>query len=98
MKAENLAQQVAPKDGSVYVVTSAEGIDLLRLGTTRHEGRILQMSEQYPHLKFVACSNTLYSFKQRNELVELVNDTEVAPSAVEFVVNHMRDGWRYIAI
>ena len=98
VKAENLAQQVAPKDGSVYVVTSAEGIDLLRLGTTRHEGRILQMSEQYPHLKFVACSNTLYSFKQRNELVELVNDTEVAPSAVEFVVNHMRDGWRYIAI
>lgn len=98
VKAENLAQQVAPKDGSVYVVTSAEGIDLLRLGTTQHEGRILQMSEQYPHLKFVACSNTLYSFKQRNEFVELVDDTEVAPSAVEFVVNHMRDGWRYIAI
>lgn len=98
VKAENLAQQVAPKDGSVYVVTSAEGIDLLRLGTTQHEGRILQMSEQYPHLKFVACSNTLYSFKQRNELIELVDDTEVVPSAVEFVVNHMRDGWRYIAI
>ncbi|QTR51083.1 hypothetical protein [Candidatus Thiothrix anitrata] len=98
VKAEKLAQQVESKDGSVYVVTSAEGIDLLRLGETRHEGRILHMSEQYPHLKFVACSNTLYSFKQRNELVELVNDTEVAPSAVEFVVNHMRDGWRYIAI
>lgn len=98
VKAENLAQQVASKDGSVYVVTSAEGIDLLRLGTTQHEGRILQMSEQYPHLRFVACSNTLYSFKQRGELVALVDTAEVAPSAVEFVVKHMRDGWRYIAI
>ncbi len=97
-KAENLAQQVADKDGSVYVVTSAEGIDLLRLGTTQHEGRILQMSEKYPHLRFVACSNTLYSFKQRGEMVELVDEAEVAPSAVEFVVQHMRDGWRYIAI
>lgn len=97
-KAENLAQQVEKKGGGVYVVTSAEGIDLLRLGTTKHEGRIMQMSDNYPHLKFVACSNTLYSFKQRGEMVELVDDTEVAPSAVEFVVQHMRDGWRYIAI
>lgn len=98
VKAEKLAQQVESKDGSVYVVTSAEGIDLLRLGETQHEGRILHMSEQYPHLKFVACSNTLYLFKQRGELVALVDDTEIAPSAVQFVVEHMRDGWRYIAI
>ncbi|WML89414.1 hypothetical protein RCF98_10570 [Thiothrix lacustris] len=98
VKAETLAQQIEHKEGSVYVVTSAEGIDLLRLGTTKHEGRILQMSETYPHLKFVACSNTLYSFKQRGELVALVDETEIAPSAVEFVVDHMRAGWRYIAI
>ncbi|WGZ94656.1 MAG: hypothetical protein QJT81_01310 [Candidatus Thiothrix putei] len=98
VKAETLAEQVEHKDGSVYVVTSAEGIDLLRLGETQHEGRILQMSEKYPHLRFVACSNTLYSYHQRGELVALVEDTEVAPSAVEFVVKHMRDGWRYIAI
>lgn len=97
-KAETLATQVAKTDGSVYVVTSAEGLDLLRLGTTRHEGRIFQMSQQYPHLRFVACSNTLYAYKQRDEMVELVEGTEVAPSAVEFVVQHMRNGWRYIAI
>ncbi len=97
-KAETLAQKVEKTGGGVYVVASAEGLDLLRLGATRHEGRILQMSDSYPHLKFVACSNTLYSYKQRGELVELVDNTEVAPSAVEFVVQHMRDGWRYIAI
>lgn len=97
-KAENLASQVESSGGSVYVVTSAEGIDLLRLGTTRHESRIVHMSQTYPHLRFVACSNTLYAFKQRGELVELVDKAEVAPSAVEFVVQHMRQGWRYIAI
>lgn len=97
-KAEHLAEDVEGSGGGVYVVASAEGIDLLRLGKTQHEGRILQMSHKYPHLKFVACSNTLYSFKQRGELVELVDDTEVAPSAVEFVVQHLRQGWRYIAI
>jgi intracellular sulfur oxidation DsrE/DsrF family protein len=49
-------------------------------------------------LRFVACSNTLYSFKQRGELVALVDEAEIAPSAVQFVVDHMRNGWRYIAI
>lgn len=98
VKAENLAQQVDKKAGSVYVVTSAEGIDLLRLGTTQHASRIVQMSANYPHLRFVACSNTLYSFKQRGELVALVDEADVAPSAVQFVVDHMRQGWRYIAI
>ncbi|MBO0612109.1 hypothetical protein [Thiothrix fructosivorans] len=98
VKAENLAQQVDKKEGSVYVVTSAEGIDLLRLGTTQHASRIVQMSANYPHLRFVACSNTLYSFKQRGELVALVDEADVAPSAVQFVVDHMRQGWRYIAI
>jgi intracellular sulfur oxidation DsrE/DsrF family protein len=98
VKAEHLAQQVDKKEGSVYVVTSAEGIDLLRLGTTQHANRIVQLSANYPHLRFVACSNTLYSFKQRGELVALVDEAEIAPSAVQFVVDHMRDGWRYIAI
>ena len=98
VKAEKLAQQVDKKEGSVYVVTSAEGIDLLRLGTTQHASRIVQMSANYPHLRFVACSNTLYSFKQRGELVALVDEADVAPSAVQFVVDHMRQGWRYIAI
>lgn len=97
-KAETLAEKVGHQDGSVYVVASAEGIDLLRLGTTRYEGRIIQMSQKYPHLRFVACSNTLYNFKRRGEMVELVEPTEIAPSAVEFVVRHLREGWRYIAI
>lgn len=97
-KAEKLATQVADSGGSVYVVTSAEGLDLLRLGITQYEGRIFQMSQAYPHLRFVACSNTLYAYAQRDELVDLVEGAEITPSAVEFVVQHLRQGWRYIAI
>ncbi|MFN3785678.1 MAG: anti-sigma factor family protein, partial [Thiothrix sp.] len=39
-KAEKLATQVEGSGGGVYVVTSAEGVDLLRLGITPYEGRI----------------------------------------------------------
>lgn len=97
-KAENLAGQVADSGGSVHVVTSAEGIDLLRLGTTPYEQRITELNRTYPALHFVACNSTLYLFKQRGELVALVDEAEVASSAVEFVVRHLQQGWRYVAI
>lgn len=98
VKAENLARQVQVGNGSVDVVTSAEGIDLLRLGTTPYEKRITELSESYPELHFVACNSTLYLFKQRGELVALVDEAEVASSAVEYVVKHLQQGWRYVAI
>lgn len=97
-KAETLAHTVQASGGGVYVVTSAEGIDLLRLGTTQHEQRLTRLNQMYPSLRFVACSSTLYSFRQQGELVALVDGVEIAPSAVEFVVKHMQQGWRYIAI
>lgn len=98
LKAENLAGQVASSGGSVHVVTSAEGIDLLRLGTTRYEQRIAKLNRTYPALHFVACNSTLYLFQQRGELVALVDEAEVASSTVEFVVRHLQQGWRYVAI
>lgn len=97
-KAESLADQVQGSGGSVHVVTSAEGIDLLRLGTTPYEQRISELNKKYPALHFVACNSTLYLFQQRGELVALVNEAEVASSAVEFVVKHLQQGWRYVAI
>ncbi len=97
-KAESLAKQYSQNNGKVYVVTSARGIDLLRLQTSPHKLRIKSLSNLYPSLHFVACNNSLYQFKQAGKSVELIDGAEVAPSAVEFVVKHLQQGWRYIAI
>lgn len=97
-KAEALAKKVGKSDGKVYVVTSAAGIDLLRTKTSPHEGHIIEMTKLYPSLHFVACNNTLYQYKKAGKPVELIESAEVAPSAVEFVVKHLQQGWRYIAI
>jgi len=97
-KAESLTKKYQHTKGKVYVVTSAAGIDLLRTKTSPHKQKINQLAELYPSLHFVACNNTLYQIKQKGKSVELIKSAEVAPSAVEFVVKHLQQGWRYIAI
>lgn len=97
-KAESLAKSFPDPDSKVYVVTSASGIDLLRLKTSPHQQQIKQLGELYPSLHFVACNNTLFQFKKAGKPIELIETAEVAPSAVEFIVKHLQQGWRYIAI
>lgn len=97
-KAESLAIEFSKTGGQVYVVTSASGIDLLRTQVSPHQQKIKLLSNLYPALDFVACNNTLYRFKKEGKPIELIENTIVAPSAVEFVVKHMQQGWRYIAL
>ena len=97
-QAETLAIKHQQDNGEVYVVTSAEGIDLLNTKTTPYKQKIMQLSNQYPHLKFVACNNTLYLREKQGKAVDLVAQAQVAPSAVDFVASHLLKGWQYISI
>ena len=97
-KAESYAQKFANTDGKVYVVTSAKGVDLLRSDTSPHKQQIKALTTLYPALNFVACNNSLYHYEKAGKSTELIDSAQVAPSAVEFVVDHLQRGWRYIAI
>jgi hypothetical protein len=97
-QAETLAVKHQQDDGEVYVVTSAEGIDLLNRTTTPYQQKIMRLSNQYPHLKFVACNNTLYLREKQGKPINLVAEAEIAPSAVDFVATHLLKGWQYVSI
>lgn len=84
---------------NVLVVTSAEGINMLRKSTTPFGQRIDTMKASYGEsLGFIACNNTILSLMNRGVDVDLVNSAEVAPSAVQYVVERLREGWTYVAI
>ena len=98
-KAESLLEKYRKDGTEVYVVTSAGGIDLLR--TSSSDGvqqRIKKMKGLYKSLHFVACNNQIYHLHKKGQPVNLVDEVEVAPSAVQFVVDHLKKGWGYIAI
>lgn len=97
-KAESLLTKYKKEGVEVYVVTSAGGIDLLRTNNNSVQQRIKNMSGLYKSLHFVACNNQIYHMYKKGQPVNLVKEAEVAPSAVQFVVDHLKEGWKYIAI
>lgn len=97
-KAESLLTKYKKEGTEVYIVTSAGGIDLLRTSNTDSKKRIKTMSGLYKSLHFVACNNQIYQLHKNGQPVNLVDEAEVAPSAVQFVVDHLEKGWKYIAI
>ncbi len=97
-QAETLAQEHQKTNGEVYVVTSAEGLELLNKTTTPYEQKILELSNQYPSLKFIACNNSMYIRKKQGKPVDLIASAEVVPSAVDFVASHLLKGWQYVSI
>jgi uncharacterized protein len=82
----------------VYVVASAGGIDLMRKQTSPYQEEMASMMASGKALRFVACNNTIYRFREEGKPIDLVEGTDVAPSAVEFVVQHLRHGWQYVSI
>ncbi len=97
-KAELLLTKYKNEGAEVYVVTSGGGIDLLRSSNTESKNRIKAMSSLYKSLNFVACNNQIYELHKKGQDVNLVDEAKVAPSAVQFVVDHLEKGWKYIAI
>lgn len=82
----------------VYVVASAGGIDLMRRESSPYQAEMTSMLNSIKGLRFIACNNTIYRYRQEGKPVDLVAGTDVAPSAVEFVVKHLRNGWKYVSI
>ena len=99
-KAETFAKKFHNTGGKVYVVASAAGIDFLssKDSNSLNKAKINELTDRYPQLDFVACNNTLYQRKQAGHPVDLIDAAKIAPSAVEFVVKHLQQGWKYIAI
>jgi len=97
-QAEQLLNDYGKKNMQVDIVTSAGGIDLLRKNTSLHIQKVATMKKNYDSLAFVACNNTLAKLKQEGKPTDLLAEAEVAPSAVQYVVKRLQQGWQYVAI
>ena len=84
---------------NVIVVASADGTDLFRKSITPYEERINNLKVRYGEsLDFIACNNAITRLRNEGADADLVNAVEVAPSAVQYVVDRLREGWTYVAI
>lgn len=96
-RAEQLLKQYAGQGVEVDVLASSGGIDLLRTSSP-YLKRIQELGANYASLQFVACNNTLARLAREGKPVALIDKAVVKPSAVQFVVERLKQGWSYVAI
>lgn len=98
VKAEQLMRDYTNRNIQVDIVTSAGGIDLLRHQTSPYIDKVSQLAHAYDALAFVACNNTLSKLKKEGKDIDIIEEAVIAPSAVQYVVKRLQQGWSYVAI
>jgi len=91
----------ARRDGrplQVTVVANSGGIDLLRASTAQQAERIRALQAAYPNLSFIGCQRTLRRLKDNGHDIRLLPGVQLAPSAVDVIVERLQSGWTYIKV
>jgi hypothetical protein len=82
----------------VELVVNNSGLDLLRQEATPHAARIAALAARYEMLAFVACGNAIARYRNAGLDVTLVPEARVERTAVEHIVDRVRQGWTYLKI
>lgn len=97
--AEHMLKTSAKEPGfQLEVLANADGLNFLRSDTSPYAKRIEALIAKYPNVHFLVCGTSLVAMKRQGEKPDLLPNVHVTPSAVERVVERLRQGWQYYAI
>jgi intracellular sulfur oxidation DsrE/DsrF family protein len=82
----------------VEFVANAGGLDLLRAGVSPEAARVRRLMKEYKNLTFLACRKTIEHLQERGVQVKLLPHTHVAPSALQQIIERLKEGWVYIKV
>ncbi|MDT3737505.1 MAG: DsrE family protein [Denitratisoma sp.] len=99
-EALDMAEAYLAKAGHarVELVVNNSGLDLLRQEATPHAARIAALAARHDMLAFVACGNAIARYRSAGLDVTLVPEARVERTAVEHIVDRVRQGWTYLKI
>ena len=100
-EAENILQEYKDKQQkvSIQILANGKGLNMLRDDKSAYGQRIAELQARYDNIIFMACARAMERVQQRTgKAVQLLPDTQIAPSAISEVLNRQKDGWTYIKI
>lgn len=97
-RAESLLEQYREQGVQIEVVANSEGLDLLRADGSPYGQRVMAMMAEHEELQFIACGTAIRRLERAGVDVVLLPRTDTAPSAVEHIIERIREGWTYIKV
>lgn len=80
------------------IIANAKGLALLRVGNNVYADRISKLSEKYENFSILACSRAIQRLEDMGIKVKLVPEAGIAPSALDLIINRLKQGWVYIKV
>ncbi|MCW9046980.1 MAG: hypothetical protein OQK46_02785 [Gammaproteobacteria bacterium] len=80
------------------IIANAGGLDLFRENASPYSQRVKHLSNEYPNIKFIACSNAVERLRKEGIEPEMINSVHHGVTAIEQVVKRVHEGWSYIKI
>jgi len=91
---KNKQQKVA-----IQILANGKGLNLLRNDKSPYSQRIAELQAKYDNIIFMACAQAMARVQQKTgKAVQLLPNTQVAPSAVSEVLKRQHEGWTYLKI
>lgn len=85
----------------IEIVANASAIKMLRTGSSPYADRVRALQDRYLSLTFLACQDAMDQIREMEDLKEevtLLPDVDVTPSALEHILNRLREGWVYLNV
>jgi intracellular sulfur oxidation DsrE/DsrF family protein len=80
------------------VIANSRGINLLRAGHSPYAERMARMKQRHANLHWVACGQSIARLRGDGEKVDLLPDTQTAPTAISEIVTRLQQGWTYVRV
>jgi len=96
--AENLLQTYAKNEQplKLEIIANDGGLNLMRKDISIYQQRISSLTSRYENVTFLACARAIKRLESKGIEVELLPEINIAPSALEQIIERMQDGWQYI--
>lgn len=98
--AENLvtSYKTAKRPIRLEVIANSDGLNLLRADVSPEANRIQAMIKKYNNITFMACGKTMQQLRARGIPVKLLPNIKIAPSALQQIIERLKEGWVYIKV
>lgn len=93
-----LASAAAGSPLELEIIANAKGLNLLRADNENYAKRISELSERYDNFSILACSRAIKRLEDMGIKVKLVPEAGIASSALDQIINRLRQGWVYIKV
>ncbi|MGD2075393.1 MAG: hypothetical protein PVI91_07270 [Gammaproteobacteria bacterium] len=89
------------QESEIEVVANASAIRMLRSDYSPYSDRVRQLQDRYFNLTFLACKDAIDHIQELegpDSNVSLLPDVAVTPSALEHILERLKEGWVYINV